>query len=171
MTVLYTIGYEGSSVEKLIETLSVIGVECLADVRELPLSRKKGLSKKSLADNLKAAGIEYRHFRDLGDPKAGRLAARSGNYSEFEAIYTSHLAKEPAQQSLAELLEVAENKKTCMLCFERCAHVCHRSYIADEASLYGFQIYNLVADRPEQYLSNETKIPRYNPRKSVTAAE
>lgn len=168
---IYTIGYEGSSIDDLIATLLAVGVECLADVRELPLSRKKGLSKNSLSERLSEASIEYLHFKQLGDPKAGRLAARSKDYSKFEAIYLAHLSSPAAQQSLAELLKVAEQQVTCMLCFERCAHVCHRSYIADQAAMYGFNIFNLVADRPDKYLSDEAKIPRYNPRKSVTAAE
>ncbi|WP_299745668.1 DUF488 domain-containing protein [uncultured Tateyamaria sp.] len=171
MSKIYTIGYEGSSIDNLIATLTAVGVECLADVRELPLSRKKGLSKNSLAERLSASNIEYRHFRQLGDPKAGRLAARAKDYSKFEAIYLAHLSSPAGQQSLAELLKVAEIKVTCMLCFERCAHVCHRSYIADQAAMYGFDVFNLVADRPDEYLSNEAKIPRYNPRKSFTAAE
>ena len=171
MKCLYTIGYEGSSADELVETLSAIGVKVLADVRELPLSRKKGLSKNSLADRLREVGIEYRHFKPLGDPKLGRLAARTGNYQEFERIFLSHLSGEAAQSSLAELLRVAEGKITCMLCFEKCATHCHRSYIADEAAQYGFEVYNLMADRPMAYLNNEFEIPRYNPRKSLTAAE
>ncbi len=168
---LFPIGYEGSDAENLIETLLNVGVEVLADVRELPLSRKKGLSKTPLALALGDVGIEYMHFRDLGDPKAGREAARSGDYEKFEEVYRSHLGTEDAQVALNNLLEVAKVRATCMLCFERCADLCHRSYIADEAAYIGFSVYNLVSDRPEMYLRNEFKIPRYNPRQGATAAE
>jgi len=171
MKKLYTIGYEGSTATQLLETLRNIGVEVLADVRELPLSRKKGLSKNGLAEGLAVNGIEYIHYRSLGDPKPGRNAARSGNYVEFERVFLKHLATENAQRALGNLLEVAESKVTCLLCFERCAHVCHRSYIADQAVGMGFDVFNLVADRPEKYLENGIKIPRYNPRQSLTAAE
>jgi len=168
---LYTIGYEGASVDDLVNTMKAMGVEVLADVRELPLSRKKGLSKNGLAEKLRGAGIDYNHFRDLGDPKAGRTAARQGNYEEFERIFTAHLASDRAQNALDDLLEVAKCRLTCMMCFERCATVCHRSYIADQAAYAGFEIFNLVADRPEIYKSNDIQLPRYNPRKSLAAAE
>lgn len=171
MTELYTIGYEGSDIDRLVATLRNLGIQVLADVRELPLSRKKGLSKNGLKERLAEEGIDYIHFRSLGDPKAGRTAARSGNYKEFEKIYLEHLSKPEAQEALFDLLKVARDRKTCMLCFERCASVCHRSYIADEAVLAGFEVMNLVSDIPEKYLENGLTIPSYNSRKSLAAAE
>ena len=171
MRKLYTIGYEGASVEKLVQTLQNMGVQVLADVRELPLSRKKGLSKKGLSERLAEAGIEYLHYRDLGDPKAGRTAVRAGDYLEFERIFSAHLSSEKAQVALCDLLSVAGSKVTCMMCFERCATVCHRSYIADQAANSGFRIYNLIADRPEKYQTDDFQVARYNPRQSLAAAE
>ena len=171
MSQLYMIGYEGADAAQLLETLKNVGIEVLADVRELPLSRKKGLSKKSLNEALGNQGIEYLHFKALGDPKPGRDAAKSGDIATFERVFLSHLATDEAQAALHELLGIAKQKKTCILCFERCSTVCHRSYIADRAASEGFEIFNLVADRPEKYLANGIEIPRYNPRKSLAAAE
>ncbi len=168
---IFTIGYEGSDIDRLVETLKNVGVAVLADVRELPLSRKKGLSKTTLRERLADEGIEYVHFRELGDPKIGRDAAKSGDYAKFESIFLGHLATPEAQDALQNLLEVASVRKTCMLCSERCATVCHRSYIADEAVNHGFEVFNLVADRPEEYLGDNISIPRYRSRQSLTAAE
>lgn len=170
MKKIYTIGYEGASIQSLVRTLEILGVEALADVRELPLSRKKGFSKNGLSHLLEQHSISYFHFRNLGDPKPGRVAAREKNYELFEKIYLDHLATPPAQQALEDLLRVADSKITCMLCFERCASVCHRSYIADQIANYGFTVFNIVADRPTAYETNEIEIPSYRPRKSVTAA-
>lgn len=171
MKKLFMIGYEGSTAKQLLDTLQNVGVEVLADVRELPLSRKKGLSKTSLAQGLAEKNIDYLHYRMLGDPKPGRDAARSGDHAEFERIFLNHLATPGAQDALLDLLRVAEMRSTCLLCFERCASVCHRSYIADRAVNMGFTVYNLVPDRPEKYLANDFQIPRYHSRKSLTAAE
>lgn len=171
MRELYTIGYEGASVESLVQTLINLKIDVLADVRELPLSRKKGLSKNSLAENLRLAGIEYVHFKQLGDPKPGRIAARAGRFDEFEEIYRAHLAGDAPQEALTELLRLAGQKRTCMLCFERSPQHCHRSIIADNAYCAGFTTFNLIADCPEKYLENDIKIPRHNPRQSLAAAE
>lgn len=171
MKKIYTIGYEGASVDDLIQTLLTVGVQVLADVRELPLSRKKGLSKNGLAARLSEVGIGYVHYKKLGDPKAGRVAARQGNYVEFERVFSNHLATMEAQEALGNLLGVAESKVTCMMCFEKCATHCHRSYIADQVSQLGFGVYNLFADNPKKYKTDAIQIPRYNPRQSLTAAE
>ena len=171
MKKLFTIGYEGSTAEQLLDTLQNVGVEVLADVRELPLSRKRGLSKTSLAEGLAKRKINYVHYKKLGDPKPGRNAAKSGNYAKFERIFLEHLATKDAQDSLKDLLLVAETKVTCLLCFERCARVCHRSYLADQAVQMGFDVYNLVSDDPKKYLNDGIQIPRYNSRQSLTAAE
>src|SRR5476649_1046545 len=56
---LYTFGYEGLGVGEFIDRLRTAGVGTVVDVRELPLSRKKGFSKQSFAEALRAAGIEY----------------------------------------------------------------------------------------------------------------
>lgn len=168
---MYTIGYEGASAHQLVETLKNLNVQVLADVRELPLSRKKGLSKKSLTAILADAGIEYRHYRELGDPKPGRDAAKAGDFETFLSVFTNHMRKPGAQEALSDLLLVASEKLTCMLCFERCASMCHRSVIADDAVEAGFEVLNLVADRPEKYLSNDFTIPRHHLGQSLAAAE
>lgn len=171
MQMLYTIGYEGATPEQFVSTLKAVGVKTLADVRELPLSRKKGFSKSALSELLAESGIKYIHFKSLGDPKEGREAARIGNIAKFETVFLHHFAKQAGRIALSELLEVAKSETTCIMCFERCHIHCHRSYIADEAVQEGFEVFNLVADRPEAYLRNDLSIPRYSPRQSLSAAE
>lgn len=59
MKTVYTIGYEGTDIERFVKTLTAVGVEAVADVRAVPLSRKKGFSKNSLREHLESAGIKY----------------------------------------------------------------------------------------------------------------
>ena len=56
---LLTIGYEGSSIGQVIETLRAAGAERLLDVRAVAQSRKPGFSKRQLAAALDEAGIAY----------------------------------------------------------------------------------------------------------------
>jgi uncharacterized protein (DUF488 family) len=170
MQYLYTIGYEGTDIERVVSTLKAVRIQQLADVRAVPLSRKRGFSKRSLSVRLDAEGIEYLPFRPLGDPNPGRDAARSGRYDLFRAIYIEHLDSAEAQSSLRMLAAVAEEKATCLLCFERDPATCHRSLVADRLTGYGFEVFNLFGDRPEKYGRNAHRLPRYNPRKGAAAA-
>jgi len=170
MTIIYTIGYEGTDIERFVATLSAMGVTRIVDVRAVALSRKKGFSKKSLAARLAAEGIDYIHFINLGDPKPGRDAARAGQYERFRAIYSKHLDSEDAQASLRELLDVAGEKPTCLLCFERDPVTCHRTIVAEEMTASGFEVMNLYADDPARYARNAHRIPRHNSRQGAAAA-
>jgi uncharacterized protein (DUF488 family) len=62
---LYTIGYEQASIDDFVATLRTAGVELVIDVREQPLSRKKGFSKKALNALLEANDIGYIHLKGL----------------------------------------------------------------------------------------------------------
>lgn len=128
---LMTIGYEGASIDDFVATLKAAKVRCLIDVRELPLSRKKGFSKRALCEAVETAGIRYEHIKNLGDPKPGRDAARAGDYKKFRRIFSNHLASEPAQSALDSVIPVVIEGGACLLCFERCHRECHRSIVAD----------------------------------------
>ena len=52
MTTVYTIGYEASTMADFLVALQRAGVARVIDVRALPLSRRPGFSKSSLAASL-----------------------------------------------------------------------------------------------------------------------
>jgi uncharacterized protein (DUF488 family) len=78
-TTLFTIGYEGHPTPgSMVTTLQGADVERLLDVRELPLSRRRGFSKTLLSATLAEHGIRYDHERALGNPKVHRPFERAG---------------------------------------------------------------------------------------------
>jgi uncharacterized protein (DUF488 family) len=152
MLKLYTIGYEGTDLARVIEVLDEHGVKLVADIRERPQSRKPGFSKNVFQKALALKQIDYRHFRDLGDPKDGRTAARSGNYPLFRNIYARQLATAKAMEQLQALTSTARAQATCLLCFEKEPVECHRMIVADCLAEEGFVTVNLFTDRnPVEY--------------------
>ena len=144
---IWTIGYEQATVAGVIDALTGAGVEILADVRALPLSRRPGFSKTALAGALAEAGIEYRHFKALGTPADGRAAARAGRHAELERIYAGQLQLPEAMAAGAQLADLARDKHVALLCYERDAHVCHRTLLR-EAMLAVFAPIDLVPGDP-----------------------
>ena len=165
MSVVYTIGYEGIDIDHLIRALKAVGVTTLADVRAIAVSRKKGFSKKGLRDRLHEEGIAYAHFVDLGDPKAGRDAARAGKIDEFRRVYSLHLECDQAIGALEALGETAEKNTVCLLCFERNPANCHRTMIADRLKQRGLRVFDLFGDDPGRYVRHASKLPRRHHRK------
>lgn len=125
---LMTVGYEKTRLEDFIATLKAAGVTTLLDVREIPISRRKGFSKSALRDAVTAVGIRYRHERDLGSPKPIREQLHAdGDYSRFFTSFTTYLkSQRPLLKSLVAELEGG----VALMCFERDATTCHRSVVA-----------------------------------------
>lgn len=171
MQTVYTIGYEGTDIERFIATLKLVGVEVVADVRAVAVSRKKGFSKTALRTRLEAEGIRYVHFVQLGDPKPGRDAARAGHYMKFEQIYTGHLAQPERQAVLGELRALVGQAATCLLCFERDPKVCHRSIVATRLQQHGMDVVDLFADSPKRYVDFTKKLARHRAGEGATAAQ
>jgi uncharacterized protein (DUF488 family) len=171
MSIIYTIGYEGTDIERFIRSLELIGIQQLADVRAVPISRKKGFSKNKLRERLEKEGIEYLHFPKLGDPKPGREAAKRGDYGLFEKVYNAHIETAEAQVELDKLLRIVLTQPTCLLCFEREARYCHRSIVADRLiEAADLQRFNLYGDDPDCYVRNASRMPSFHPSESAAAA-
>ena len=128
---LATIGYQSATLDAVIQRLKTAGVEVLIDVRAIAASRRPGFSKGVLSASLTEAGIEYLHLRQLGTPKAGRDAARSGRTAEMRAIFADHLSEPGAQLELAQATGIAGARKVALLCFEADHGACHRAILAD----------------------------------------
>jgi uncharacterized protein (DUF488 family) len=80
---------------------------------------------------LEAAGIGYLHLRELGDPKEGREAARSGDLARFRQVYASVLRTPEATDALAQIATLSGQMSVCLLCYERDHRECHRKIVAD----------------------------------------
>jgi uncharacterized protein (DUF488 family) len=128
---LFTVGYEGRSIDELVDALHVAGVQRLIDVRELPLSRRRGFSKTALGDVLRRAGILYVHVKALGNPKPNRERYWAGDIEGGAAVYRAHL-NNGSRSALIELAESLGDHPACLLCFERDHTVCHRDVIVEE---------------------------------------
>jgi len=127
---LCTVGYERRTVDELITTLTRAAVEVLVDVRLTPLSRKPGLSKNRIATRLYAAGIDYLHLPQLGNPRDNRDGFRRADDAAV-AKYRAVLRTPDGQAALDQLLRLATHRRVAVMCFEREAAECHRSVVAD----------------------------------------
>jgi len=131
MPTIFTIGYEQATQDAVLSALREAGIEMLADIRYLPLSRRPGFSKTSLRAAVEEARIAYRHFRDLGTPAEGREAARRGDHAGLARAYAGQLELPEAVKQMAELRALAEERSVCLLCYERDPAACHRSLLFD----------------------------------------
>lgn len=126
---IFTIGYEATTMGDFLAALRAARVQRVIDVRALPLSRRPGFSKSPLRAALAEEGVDYVHLRALGTPAAGRAAARAGRDEELKRIYAGQLELPEAIAEAAQMLELAREKPSALLCFERDPAACHRTLL------------------------------------------
>ena len=116
---------------EFLAALQKAGVKRVIDVRALPLSRRPGFSKSPLRAALDEAGIDYVHLKALGTPSEGRTAARAGRHEDLKRIYAAQLELPEAIVQAEQMRELASEKPSALLCYEREPAGCHRTLLLD----------------------------------------
>lgn len=141
---LFTIGYEGKSLETYINELIRHNIKALCDVRKNAFSMKYGFSKKQLRTACEGVGINYVHLPELGIPSALRqhLAAQS-DYDQLFVQYKKEVlpVKTTAQESIITLLR--EKGNVALTCFEANSCQCHRRPLAEHIQAFPQFTYTL----------------------------
>ena len=135
-TVLFTIGYEGISLEEYFNRLIKNDVKVLVDVRNNPLSMKYGFSKSQLKQCCESLGIQYLHFPEVGIKSEQRqyLSSQSDYDQLFSSYRKNNLTKtKNTQTSLLHLLQV--HQRIALTCFEANICQCHRKHLAEAIEL------------------------------------
>lgn len=129
---LFTLGYEGLSIDDYINILLVNNITTLIDVRKNPLSMKYGFSKTKLSNYLKQVGVSYVHLPELGIPSVLRQELNSTSaYEALFGYYRVHIL--PEQKETIERLKVIANaqERIVLTCFEANPQCCHRHEITN----------------------------------------
>lgn len=133
---IFSVGYEGRSIDAFVALLEREGIERVADVRDNPWSRKPGFTGSTLQTHLFDASIDYVHLGDLGAPKQIRDQADDGE--AFLAAYRDHL--DGQADAVEELVEQAREATTAMMCLEADPAECHRQVIAKRLRERGWTV-------------------------------
>jgi uncharacterized protein (DUF488 family) len=131
-TILFTIGYEGISLEEYLNRLLKNDIKVLIDVRNNPLSQKFGFSKTQLSKYCESLKIKYIHFPEVGIKSDQRQELNS--QADYDKLFSSYrnenLTKTiSAQEKILDLL--LSNKRIALTCFEANIYQCHRKSLAE----------------------------------------
>jgi len=133
---LFTIGYEGISLEQYIMRLIKEDVHVLVDVRKNAYSMKYGFSKGILSKACENVCITYVHMPELGIESEFRKDLKTQD--DYDKLFLQYerttLVKSKAQLSALKKL-VDEGGRVALTCFEKDFRQCHRSRIAKQLIL------------------------------------
>jgi len=129
---LFTIGYEGISLEHYLKKLIINDVSLLCDVRKNPISMKNGFSKNQLKNACTKLSIDYIHIPDLGIVSSKRKELKTIN--DYKILFDDYekTILEKSESKLEELKNlITKNNRIALTCFEATSCMCHRGRITD----------------------------------------
>lgn len=131
-TILYTIGYEGITLEEYLNRLIKNDVKVLVDVRNNALSMKFGFSKTQLKTFCASLNIEYLHIPEVGIQSDQRQELKTQtDYDNLFDIYKSQNLKKTVSQQQQILNLLKDRKRIALTCFEANICQCHRKHLAE----------------------------------------
>ncbi len=131
-TVLFTVGYEGISLEEYLVRLLKNDVKVLVDVRNNPLSMKYGFSKSQLRKYCVSLGIEYVHIPEVGIQSDQRKELNTQrDYDKLFADYRKNNLSKTTQSQNEILKLLKQHKRIALTCFEANICQCHRKHLAE----------------------------------------
>jgi uncharacterized protein (DUF488 family) len=154
---IYTIGHSNRSQEEFLELLAEYGIQAVADVRAFPTSRRyPHFSRERLERALAGAGIVYLWLgRELGGYRRQGLGENSPNTAWRAGgfrNYADHMLTPEFQRGIERVLELAQGRKTAIMCAERFWWRCHRRLISDFLVAQGHRVVHILeADRTAEH--------------------
>lgn len=146
-TTIWTIGHSTRPIEEFLALLAGSLIEVIADVRSFPGSRRyPQYGREALAATLGAHSVGYHWLPALGGRR--RVLVDSPNTAWRNASfrgYADYMSTEEFEKGLVQLLDVARNARTAMMCSEAVWWRCHRSMIADALCVRGIEVIHILA--------------------------
>ncbi len=143
---IWTIGHSTRSGEEFTQILRAHDIQLLVDVRSFPGSRRyPQFNRATLAEALAAAGIQYKHEPQLGGRRTPRPDSHNTAWrnASFRA-YADHMESEEFRNGVKDLLELAREARTAVMCAESLWWRCHRSLISDYLKAAGHQVIHIL---------------------------
>ena len=133
-TAVYTVGYEGLSVDSFFNRLLEQGIELIVDVRAKAISRRYGFSKRQISEIARKLGLDYCHLPNLGIP--GKLRVNLNSYDDYQHLLEHYERKmlPNLKNEVKELAKLMQETAAVLVCVEKDIRCCHRSRLANAVS-------------------------------------
>lgn len=144
---VFTIGHSTRTLDELVQMLRAHGVKRVVDVRTMPRSRHNPqFNREALSKALHNRRLNYRHMKGLGGlRRARRDSINAGWRNASFRGYADYMQTEPFRQALEQLIGLAQQKPTAIMCAEAVPWRCHRSLIADALIVRGWEVRDIMS--------------------------
>jgi uncharacterized protein (DUF488 family) len=144
---IFTVGHSTLPIAEFIALLTGYGVEQIVDIRTVPKSRRNPqFAGDALAASLAAAGIAYLHLPALGGLRRPHPDSPNGGWrNEGFRGYADHMQTAAFREGVEELVRIARQRRTAIMCAEAVPWRCHRSLVADALAVRGVPVVEILS--------------------------
>ncbi|MEM2547080.1 MAG: DUF488 domain-containing protein [Candidatus Bathyarchaeia archaeon] len=136
---VWTVGHSNRSVDLFLELLREHGIQVLVDIRSFPTSKIEHFKKEQMEKWLPENGIEYVWLgKELGGYRKGG--------------YKRHMRTKLFKEGVKRLLEIAAQKRTCIMCMEINPKYCHRKFLAAHLEHKGVKVIHIIAKGQQSFI-------------------
>lgn len=128
---VWTIGHSNRPIETFLELLREHSIRVLVDVRRFPTSKVEHFKREEMERWLPQHGIEYVWLgKELGGYRRGG--------------YRAHMGTKLFREGIKRFLEIAQQKRMCIMCMEPNPKYCHRRFISAYLEKRGVEVTHIL---------------------------
>ena len=146
MAIIYTIGHSTREWQDFVSVLSTHQIARLVDVRAFPMSRRMPhFNRERMAQELTGVGVEYRWMPALGG-RRGKQREHSPNIglrNQAFRNYADYMLTGEFRHAAEELVNLAWENRTSIMCAEKVMFNCHRMLVSDYLALHGHEVLHI----------------------------
>ncbi|MBP6015239.1 MAG: DUF488 domain-containing protein [Candidatus Promineofilum sp.] len=148
-TPVYTIGHSTRPIEEFLAILDAFHIETVVDVRTIARSRHNPqFGEEALTESLAQHGLSYKRIEALGGLRHGAATSinKAWRNPSFRA-YADYMQTAQFAAGMDELLGIANESRTVIMCAEAVPWRCHRSLIGDALLVRGLQVEDIMSEK------------------------
>jgi uncharacterized protein (DUF488 family) len=142
-----TIGHSNHPLDRFLALLTQHEVEALVDIRRFPGSRKHPhFHRDNLAAALPKSGMDYHWLEALGGrrPKRRDESPNLGLENKGFRNYADYMPTDEFREGMEKLLDIAQRKRTAIMCAEGLFWQCHRRLVTDFLVANGVAVQHIM---------------------------
>lgn len=145
--IIWTIGHSTRSLEEFTGMLKSFQIQCVADIRSFPGSRKfPQFNKEALEISLPQNNIQYVHLKKLGGRRKANPDSKNTSWRHLAfRSYADYMETEAFKEGIQELELIAIQQRTAYMCSEAVWWRCHRSMVSDYLKVNGWTVMHIMA--------------------------
>lgn len=146
---IYTVGHSTRTIQEFITLLKAYAIETVVDVRKIAASRHNPqYSQDALSNSLAEHNISYMRLEGLG---GRRHTTKESINKAWENLsfrgYADYMQTQEFAESLNQLIHVAAEKQTVIMCAEAVPWRCHRSLIGDALVIRNITVQDILSEK------------------------